>query len=184
MREEDMKKIAALALLALAGAAQADTLNVNLAGMATYGFWQNPLNSNTTINLPVGTQITNVEWIDLTFTALGASWRSELVLSVNDSPVGAFWDHSPALGTNSPGVYGPASGVFTNPGNQGGAPFTMTTNSLYIELYETFDDATATGQDASVQSGILRITYTPIPAPASVALMGLGGLVAFRRRRA
>jgi MYXO-CTERM domain-containing protein len=137
-----------------------------------------------TINLPVGTQITGAEWIDLTFTALGASWQSEMVLSINDSIAGpAFWDYNPGTGVDTPGTFGPSTGVFANPGLFSSGPFTMASSTLYIETYESFNDGGNTVQDASIASGTLRITYTPVPTPGAVALLGLGGLVATRRRR-
>ncbi len=37
---------------------------------------------------------------------------------------------------------------------------------------------------ASIQSGMALGVFCPIPAPGAAALLGLGGLVAFRRRRA
>jgi uncharacterized protein (TIGR03382 family) len=179
--EKDMKKMLALALVAAAaGTASAATVDVNLAGWSTFGGFNAPGNTNTSISLPIGTQITGVEWIDLTFTAIGQSYRSELVLSVNDSLTGPFWDYNPADGIDTPGPFGPSSGVFTNPGFLGGA-FTMTTGSLYIEAYESFNDGGNAVQDAAITSGILRITF--IPTPGTAALLGLGGLAAMRRRR-
>jgi hypothetical protein len=177
-----MKKFFALALIAAAGSANADILDVNIGTWQAVGGYTNPGNTSVTIALPAGTQITNIEWIDLTFTAQGASWVSELVLSVNDSVAGTggFWDFNPGVGNDAPGTYGPLSGTFANPGLFSSGPFTMATNSLYIESYDSFNDA---GTDAIVANGTLRVTYTPIPAPGAAALLGLGGLVVARRRR-
>ncbi len=176
-----MKKVLALALVAAAaGTASANTVDVNLAGWNTFGQFLAPGNTNTSISLPIGTQITAIEWIDLTFTAINGSWQSELILSVNDSLTGPFWDARVAPGVNVGGVYGPFSGTFAANSLEGG-PFTMTTGTLYIEAYESFNDGGDTVQDASIASGTLRITY--IPTPGAAALLGLGGLVAMRRRR-
>jgi hypothetical protein len=175
--------IAVLALAGVAASANADVLNIDLAGWTTWSFYGNPANSNVTIPLPVGTEITGAEWIDLSFNSINGSWRSELVLSLNDDLAApAFWDHKPALGTNSGGVYGPASGVFSDPGNVGGGPFTLASGNLFITAYESFDDGGVGTMDAEITQGTLRITYT-IPAPGSAALLGLGGLLAARRRR-
>lgn len=176
-----MKKVLALALVAAAaGTASANTVDVNLAGWNTFGGFLAPGNTNTSISLPIGTQITQIEWIDLTFTSINGSWRSELTLSVNDSLTGPFWD-SKVSTDDTPGVYGPGSGLFANPGLFGSGPFTMTTGTLYIEAYESFNDGGNAVQDAAIASGTLRITY--IPTPGAAALLGMGGLLAARRRR-
>ena len=60
----------------------------------------------------------------------------------------------------------------------------MTTTSLTIEMHEwNFDDYPGSA-DAHYGTGSnLRINYTPIPAPGVLALIGLAGLAAGRRRR-
>lgn len=74
------------------------------------------------------------------------------------------------------GVYTTALGIGFN-GNPGFAP-----NSL-IGVFEQGPDATlAPGNSASLDVTFSNLTFT-VPAPASVGLLGLGGLVAARRRR-
>lgn len=177
-----MKKTLAIALLAVAaGSAHADTIDVNLAGYSAVGGYLAPGNTNTTISLPAGSTIDSIEYIGVTFEAFGESWIRELAISVNEvGGVEAFWDFNPGVGITNPGVFGPASGNFLIPGLFGSGPFTTVSGGLYIETYDTFNDA---GTDATISAGILRITYTPIPTPGAAALLGLGGLAAMRRRR-
>jgi hypothetical protein len=174
--------IAVLALGLAAAAANAATVSVNLAGFSALGGYGATGNSSVTLSLPAGSTIDAISFEGLEFTALGDSWQRELVLSLNDSPagVGGFWDFNPGVGILSPGTFGPASGSFPTAGLFGSGPFTLTTGSLYIEVYDTFNDP---GIDATISTGTLIITYTEIPTPAAASLLGLGGLVAARRRR-
>lgn len=173
-----MKKCVAVAVLAaMAGAAHADSVDVNLAGWQTFGGFGSPNNTSTTISLPVGTTIDSVEWIGLTFTSVNGSWQSELRLSVSDNGIfPRVWNNAPG-GPTSGGTFGPASGVFGAGGN-----FTMETSTLLVTAFESFDDGGGSIQDATISAGILRINYT-IPTPGALALLGMGGIIAARRRR-
>lgn len=174
------KALAILAVSGLALAASADVLVVDITGWSTYGGYGSALNSNTTINLPAGSTIDSASY-EVNFTALGASWRSEFTLSLNDSPVGAFFDHRPST-TSSAGNFVGSGNFGSAPGNWIGGPFTLTTGQLYVEVYESFDDGGASVKDATVNSGRIVVNYTPIPAPGSLALLGLAGFAARRRR--
>jgi len=170
--------VASVALAALAGSVHADQVVVDITGWQATAGYLNPGNTSTTVSIPVGSQITGITYTDLAFTAQGGSWLSEFILSVNDGQLGDFWDFR-LSSTNAPGVFGPASGAFVPGPQSSGGPFT-TTQDLFVTVYDTFNDA---GIDAIVSGGTLTITYV-IPTPGAMALLGLGGLVATRRRRA
>lgn len=179
--EDSMRKILALGVLAAAAAvAQAAVVDIPIAGWQTFGAYLAPGNTFTNIALPVGSTIDAAEFIDVTFTALGFSYGSEFTLSLNDSTTGGFWD-SGVVDPNAPGVYGPVSGAFDNPGVFGSGPFTLTTGDLFVTVYETFNDGGNAVQDAQVSSGLIRVHYT-VPEPTSIALIGLGALALIRRR--
>lgn len=158
-------------------AANAAVLDINIAGWQADGGYGAPGNTFVNIPLPVGATIDAAEYINLEYSANGASWRSDLALSLNDSAAAPdFWDTGIAGAPNSPGVFGPVSGPFANPGLFGSGPFTLTTGDLYVTVYDTFGD---TGIDETITSGIIRVTWTP--EPASLSLLGLAGLLIRRR---
>ena len=171
--------IVAGAVALTATPAFADIVDIDLSGWQTNGGFGDSLNTNTTLNIGAGSQITAAEWINLQFTANDPSWRSELVLSLNNSAITAWWD-STVSADNTPGSYS-GSGTFPGPAFDGG-PFAVGADGLlYIETYEAFDDADIV--DANISAGTLRVTYSPIPEPASLGVLGLGGLFLLRRRR-
>lgn len=174
-----MRKVALGLILGLAAsAASAAILDIDISGWQADGGYGNAGNTFVILPLPIGAQITGAEYVDLSYTANGASWRSELALSLNDSFAAPFyWDSGIAGAPNSAGAYGPVSGPFANPGLFGSGPFTMTTTDLYVTIYDTYNDA---GIDQTVSSGLIRVTW--VPEPASLSLLALGALAFIRRR--
>lgn len=173
------KTLALIAFAGIASVASADVLVVDISGWQSDSGYGGLGNTFTNIALPAGSTIDNISY-DIDFTTQGGSWRSELTLSVNDSIdfIGGFWDASPSADSSGGNFVG--SGNFADaPGGAFGGPFVLTTGDLYIEIYESFNDA---GVDAIVNSGTITITYTPIPAPGALALLGLAGVAARRRR--
>lgn len=161
------------ALLGWASAANAAFIDVDLSGWESWDFYGAAGNTTTVISLPTGTGIIGAQYIDLEFEALGQSWASELVLSINDSASAlSFWDSTVAGMPSSPGVFGPVSGAFAVPGLFSSGPFTLTTGALHIEAYETFNDLP--GADTLIRAGTLRIEIDAVPAPATLALFGIG----------
>lgn len=160
----------------VAGSTEATfTLDINLAGWVANGDFTDPTNTQQTFNLIPNAYITGIEWIGLNFDSINGSYRSEFAISTNQSSntgaAGTFWDHRPAS-QNSPGNY-TGSGAFTNPSNQYvSGPFQLLADgALLVYVYEDFDDVGV--QDAVVNAGTLRVTYSdeaPPPPPAPTTL--------------
>ena len=174
------KALAVLAVSGLAVAASADILVIDISGWVADGGYASGLSTSANYNLGVGTTIDaasyNVNW-----TAPSPSWSGELVLSLNDSIafVGGFWDAAPGVG-GGPGAEAGSGPFGAAPGGVAGGPFVLTTGDLYVEIYDTFNDA---GIDQIMGPGsTITIEYTPVPAPGALALLGVAGLAARRRR--
>jgi hypothetical protein len=176
--------IAAVAAVGIASGAHADTLFVNMAG------WQSDagfpgFGTSTTVDIGAGSTITNIEFTNFVFEAFAASWTADLAVGVSDGPAPftvSYWESQVPGNSNAPGVLGPVNAAFDNPGlylsDEG---FSTVDGLLVVYVYELFNDTVA--PDAIVSSGGITITYTAIPAPGAVALLGLAGLVGSRRRR-
>jgi PEP-CTERM motif len=197
--EKTMTLKPSLLAVALAAAAavpaHADTLVVNLAGWSTFGEFGAPDNTSAYFTLPAGSSVTGFSYTNLTFTSFGASFQSELVLSLNNftgapTTIDDYLDWSPSV-TNATGTFGPASGTWNGatgqPGPFGsGAAFTVGggTDNLWVTVYEAFGDDEL--PDATISAGTLTISFTPpIPEPATYGLMALGllGVAGAARRR-
>ncbi len=171
------KALAVLAVSGLAVAASADVLVINVTGWIADGGYQSGLNSVADYNLGVGTTIDSASF-DISWTAPSPSWRSELVLSLNDDLFGDFWDTLPSVDDLS-GSETQAASWDGSLGGFIGGPFTLTSGILHVEIYDIFNDA---GVDQRIDGGIFTINYTPVPAPGAMALLGLAGFAARRRR--
>lgn len=185
-RKIEVLALAGVAVLAIGGAAVADDgpqqVIIDLSGATSWDFQGSGLNDIFLVGFNVGDILHSVKW-DVNVTMEAPSWAEEVAVSMTDD---GGYDVLDASG-GTEGVY--------FPGNQSSDPFgsggtfdlgnhVMTTDTLTIELHEwNFDDYPG-APDAHYGTGSnLRINYTAIPAPGVLALIGLAGLAAGRRRR-
>jgi len=171
-----MKTTIALAVIAAtAGLATAQsTMTIDLSGTQFFDGLGDSSNEIVSVFVGASFEITNIEW-DLnltTFTDPNASfpsWASEANIDFN--------------GLLNLQISTTASGV-VNENSAGSAPVSLILGAdgmLNMEFWESFDDSADNADSALKDNSSITITYTP--APSAMAVLGLGGLVAGRRRR-
>jgi hypothetical protein len=166
---------------AVSVASESVSLVVDLAGYTAEGGFGNAANTLEAFDIGPESLVVAVDY-DITFEALGFSWGSELVLSVNDSAFTNFWDVTALTvggANNAPGVFSIASS-FVEPGLFGSGPFAVDTDGvLLVNVYDTFNDADT---DAIIRSGTLTVHYIPIPEPTTLGLLAGAAVLGLRRR--
>ena len=199
-REEKMKAIALTTLAAAAGLATASpvlqtgltdytvgaagtptaTITVDVSGLNFNDAQGSALNEMLAVNLAVGAEVTGIGW-DINLTTVGASWASEAVLNFEGQiflTVAAGDDFGVTnQNYNSGGIIDLSDDVSLPNITLGGD------GVLNIEAFESFIDNGGAGDSFFEAGSTLTLQVRGIPAPGSLAVLGLGGLVAGRRRR-
>lgn len=193
-------KIAITAIAALAGAATASpyfaagdaqgvtsnnagalaTITIDLGGVNSWDDLGDSSNEIVTAFLGANAQVVGIGW-DVNISTVGLSWLSEPVMNFE----GALFVTA-GVGDDFAGTASYSSGGILDLFTAGTTPldfFVGADGILDIEFFEgyvdVFDAIDATyGQGSQVQ-----VQYVAVPAPGAVAMLGLGGLVAGRRRR-
>jgi hypothetical protein len=138
------------------------------------------------LGLPSGSPVTvtgigwDVEIATTTAGTFGGSWLSEARFSLGNSVSPNLIGVRPGAGVDNPGTQRFTSAVVVF-ASVPLADIVLADGVLRIEFNETFDDA-GDEIDANYLANSF-ITIRAIPAPGALALLGLGGLVAARRRR-
>lgn len=178
-----MKIAAIIAVAGFAGAVSAQTV-IDLSGMNVDGAAPTTFTVNQTDHGPLDSLDFN-----LTAEAVAPSWGSEINVTLTHVPSGwsfnadgddaDFDDDGPADFLFG---WGNSSGVFSFQGsvNMAGQGPADTFGEWRISLSDDFDDGV--NPDHFYHSGS-TITINKIPAPGALALLGLGGVAAMRRRR-
>tara|TARA_E500000318_G_scaffold1676_3_gene2174 strand:+ start:9268 stop:9768 length:501 start_codon:yes stop_codon:yes gene_type:complete len=164
------KTIALAAVAALAGTAVAgNSITIDVSGVNSWGFQGDPQNEFINVFVGAGASITNIAW-DVNLTTLGISWADENTMTFNGAE-----SVNVALGdafTVSNANYA---------GSQGSGLVLDASGMLSIEVHEVGFDDNPGDIDSFFNSGTVTISY--VPAPGALAVLGMGGLVAGRRRR-
>jgi len=170
------KTIAVIAAAALAGSAMAgNEIIVDLTGIESWDDQGDPDNVVLSIDLGVpGAEVTGMEW-DLGFTPFSPSWTEEphITLSDTDQTDMYDWDMGDWGGTSN-------SDPIDLAGSDSFSLFVGDDGMLRIEFWEDFVDF-SDGPDGFYDRGTLNISF--VPAPGAIALLGLAGFAAPRRRR-
>lgn len=156
------------------------TMTLDLAGFTSYDELGNAINDTAGINLGGDFLVTGLGWSNVTIQTVGASWLSEATIYFLDSPIGLQLSVGAADATPGTGTYS-SGGILDLASIDPDFPFTAGADGIVnIEFYDGFVDNVGSA-DALYLSGTLTIQYTP--TPGALAVLGLGGLVAGRRRR-
>ncbi|MFK7884138.1 MAG: PEP-CTERM sorting domain-containing protein [Phycisphaerales bacterium] len=157
------------------------TITVDLGGISSNDAFGSSLNETLSVALGGDFLVTGIGW-DVTTSTIGASWLSESVMTFLDSAAGLqlTWhpaDETPGTATSTSGGILDLASIDPTFPFQAGAD-----GSVELEFWESFVDNAGAGDATYAQGSFLQIQYV-VPAPGALAMLGLGGLVAGRRRR-
>gem|GEM_PF-576129 len=198
-REEKMKAIAITAMAAAAGLATASpisagnfagytvdtagsptvTMTIDISGITNFDAQGSALNTVISVALGAGAEVTGLGW-DVTLTSFGASWGSEAVMNFGGQifvTAGVGDDFSVSnMSYSSGGILDLTDNALPNIVTDGAG-------NLDIEFFESFVDNAGAGDSIWEQGSFITLAVKGTPTPGSLAVLGLGGLVAGRRRR-
>lgn len=177
-------KTTLIAIAGLATAASAQTVidlsGINVDGAAPTSF---------SVNVASGGALASLDF-DITVDNGGVggnlSWASEVFIGLTHDASGyTFTADGNDIDLSDDGPndllfgWGNSGGVFSFAGNAAAGPLADASGTWTVTLIDQFDDF---GVDHTYLQGS-TITINQVPAPAGLAILGLGGLVAARRRR-
>lgn len=158
------------------------TITVDLSGISSNDALGSSLNETLAVALGGDYLVTGIGW-NVTTATIGASWLSESVMTFLDSPVGLqlTWHVDPS--NDTPGTATSTSGGILDLASiDPSFPFQAGADgAVNLEFWESFVDNAGSGDATYLAGSVLQIQY--VPAPGALAMLGLGGLVAGRRRR-
>lgn len=137
---------------------------------------------NALLGLPAGSPVSVLGvGYDLGIESFGDSFLADVELHFDDAdaalpPSAASFELNPGFGDEFAGIAG-----YSQPITDLGSALNLTSGSLYLEIFENFDDTF--GEAEATLNGTISLRVDVVPAPGSLALLGLGCLVAARRRR-
>lgn len=156
------------------------TITVDISGINSWDLLGSSNNETLSVALGGDYLVTGIGW-NVTIQTVGGSWRDEATIGFLDSGIGLQLtpgtDSSSGTGTYTSG------GIVDLASIDPTFPFTVGADgNLDLEFFESFDDVAGAIDATYLQGSSLQIQYV-VPAPGALAMLGLGGLVAGRRRR-
>lgn len=175
----------------LRGPTASGTFNVDLSSVASWDALSDSSNQILLVDVNAalggvagaGATMTGIGW-DNSLSTVGGSWLSEAVMYFDDNIApdlsGLFL--TTGVGEDFAGTNSYSSGGILDLSDNGIPDIALADGILRIEFFENFDDV-ADAIDAFYGGTITIAADYTVPAPAGLAVLGLGGLVASRRRR-
>ena len=155
------------------------SMTLDVSGMQFNDGQGSALNQIMSVFTGTGSVITGIAW-DVTLTSIGASWASEAVMGFEGQiNLTVAADSAPVTAMNY------SSGGVVDLTDAGVSNIVMSADGILdIEFFEGFVDNGGTGDNFfEAGSSITIVGNNIVPTPGSLAVLGLGGLVAGRRRR-
>ncbi len=173
-----MKALAMFVALGLAASAQAQvvTHTFDISGLASEGSFGGNFPTLTHNFGSAGTVIGVSFSVNATMNA--PSWSEELQIAIDtldDTSFDADIDMSLWGGVNNSNPFA-GSGMLA-------ASSMSSDGDVFLTLYESFNDATPNPDAVYGPGSTVTVEYELVPAPGALAIFGLGGMVALRRRR-
>jgi len=149
-------------------------IEIDLSGAESEGEFGDASNTVLTVDVDAGDRtVAGFGWL-LSFEAFSPSWGAEARIDIT-SPAGTVFTFSgdDAGWATSPGVFvdGDDTDIFNGE---------LASGEWEFRFYEDFDDA-STDPDGIYRNATFLIKS--VPAPGALALLGVAGLAARRRRR-
>lgn len=166
----------ALSMAAGANAGVLTTHTFDLSGLTSNGGFFDAFPS-AQFDFGVAGTITHVEF-DVNFTSNDPSWQSEATIFIDGQfdGLGDFiaFTAGDYGAPDEPGVFQYSDSFATSIVSDGVVSVTLT---------ESFNDGSVDPDAVYGTGSFVTVTFAAVPAPGALGLMGLGGIVALRRRR-
>ena len=155
------------------------TMTIDISGITNFDAQGSALNTIMTLALGAGAEVTGIGY-DVTLTTFGASWASEATINFGGqifATPGNGDDFSVSMQNySSGGILDLSDLALPNIVTDGAG-------NLDIEFFESFVDNGGAGDSIYEAGSTITLAVKGTPTPGSLAILGLGGLVAGRRRR-
>jgi len=154
----------------------------NVTGIQSGDLPGAPINQVFFVNVGAGTALNGMGW-DVSLTAFGLSWRSEIRVLVTDSTGLGGFNLAPGSADTSPGgptAYSSNGGILKLANYNIPDVVALGDGLIRLEFFESYDDVPG-AFDGVWNSGLLFLQV--VPTPASAGLLGLAGVGLLGRKR-